>query len=212
MSIDVIMSVTSCIVTVIVGIVTTYIQRNLNKKHVQFKKLETCYLQFIKNVCSINEHEITDDIIDLIMKELKKVYLQMLQGSNGEEDDVRIIIRKYVESTEQLVTVYCLPHDILVSKNISVSGNEYLQTKYLFTNMYFNGNQLQDKFTLNIQNNNYLSYISYVIKEKEKIIGIITISSAKKINERYSYENIKSLFSPIENILIMYLKEKNTKD
>ena len=77
----------------------------------------------------------------------------------------------------------------------------------LITHLYVNGNIPCNKtFYSQFGITNFETCIFYTLKEKEKIVGAISIESISKVDERYSYENIKLLIENIENVLIRYIK------
>ncbi len=208
MNIDILMNITSVVVGMLIPILTRVIQKKLDKKYIKFSNLESNYLTSIADY-RIKSCNFTDDEIDIVIKELKKTYEKMLQESKEGNEDVRIVIRKYIENREQLVYVYSLPHNILVT---DVLGSNTMQLKNQLANLYLNGSTpFQKKFVQKSAFPRWQSYISHTLKEEGRIIGTISIASTRMINERYGYENIKALIVPIERILVPYIKEKDVE-
>ena len=205
MNIDIVMTVTTIIVSIVVTFVTSIIQKQLNKNHVKFTDLQ---LEFMSMV--IDKTNIGDDI-DSLMHILKQTYCKMLDTKKKENDDngVRIVLRKYVPQKEYLIVVYCLPYSTKIS---NILYKDSPQFKNNMANLYVNSNeQIKKVFKYNNKTNysQYGTYMSYTLRKQGNIIGVLNISSQQRVNERYSYENIKKLIEPIEDILISYIENKD---
>ncbi len=208
-TIDIFALVTSIITAIIPLLSTTIIQKIINKKYGKFEDLK---LEFVKSIHvnkNIEMHINNDEDMDNLMKSFKEAYSKMLEDTKSDCDEISIALRKYNQKNGYFITIYYLP-----SKNVDSHSmlKDSIKLKDDMVNLYINNinPKIDDVFESDseIKNYKYGSYLSYALKKRGKIIGSLSVSSQEKVNERYSYENIKDLIEPIENTLISYIQSK----
>lgn len=204
-TIDSLMLFLSMMISIISIVATVINQRKIRHEYDSFKTIQNGYLQQIQKELNESTVIIDDKNIKGICEAIGVTYKKLLQESDQEEENVHVVLRKNDEKSGQLIVAYAIPpfNSTKNMKPLSVMANEHL------VNIYINGNsRIQEKFIDNSRYPRWQSYVSFVLKEEEKIIGTLDIFSVDKINERYSYENIKSILLPVESLLISYLKQK----
>lgn len=207
-TIDITITLITIITAIIPPLVTMLTQKNINKKYVKFIDLQ---FEFLSSILKNKKKEKLlnmDEYIDDIMKNFKKSYCKMLEIKHGNQEEISIVLRKYVQNNGYLVTVYYLQSGNIVS---NMSNKSYTQLKKDMVNLYINnGDRINEIFKFDSETSSVKcgSYLSYALTKHGKIIGTLSVSSQDKVNERYSYENIKKLIEPMENILVNYIQSK----
>lgn len=205
MSIDIIMAVMSVVLLGISFLQLVKMIKQINERHSQIKNIEIEYLSNINRISKQNTTEISIEELNVFIKVLKNVYKKMLQNKDSKNDSIIIVLRKYIEGNENFVPVYTSPPNM--HKPLELCKKDLQDRNNLITYLYVNGNTPCNKtFYSQFGITNFKTCIFYTLKEKEKIVGAISIESISKVDERYSYENIKSLIENIENVLIRYIK------
>lgn len=207
MSIDILMTATTVLVSIIASVVTTIIQTKLNRKHINIK-FKDLHLEYLKAVNKDNTGVVSEEEIDILFETLRKTYSKMLEKAKEDSDDVRIILCKYNKENRDLQVIYRLPQEPEVKPILFENS---IQGKNSLANLYINSNSEIDKvfcYRSKKNLNQWGSYLSYVLKKQNNVMGILCISSRLRVNERYSYENIKMLIEPIEDFLVSYIQDK----
>lgn len=205
MSIDILMTSTAILVSIIASVVTAIIQKRLNRTYIKFKDLQVEYLEKVNkdNTGIISEKE-----IDILLEALRKTYSKMLEKDKEDSDDVRIILCKYNKENQELKVIYRLPQELEIKPILFENS---VQSKKSLANLYINSNSEIDKVFYYRSKKNldqWGSYLSYVLKKQNNVMGVLCISSRQRVNERYGYENIKMLIEPIEEFLVSYIQDK----
>lgn len=209
MSIDILMTATAVLVSIIASVVTAIIQKRLNRTHIKFKDLQ---LEYLETVNKDNRIVVSEKEIDILLEALRKTYSKMLEKAGEDTDDVYIILCKYNKEKQELEVIYRLPQEPEIKPILFENSGHF---KNSLTNLYINSNSEIDKvFCYESRRNlkQWGSYLSYVLKKQNKVIGILCISSRQRVNERYGYENIKMLIEPIEEFLVSYIQNKRTSN
>lgn len=205
MSIDILMTATAVLVSIIASVVTAIIQKRLNRTHIKFKDLQ---LEYLETVNKDNRIVVSEKEIDILLEALRKTYSKMLEKAGEDTDDVCIILRKYNKEKQELEVIYRLPQEPEIKPILFENSGQF---KNSLANLYINSNSEIDKvfcYESRRNLNQWGSYLSYVLKKQNKVIGILCISSRQRVNERYGYENIKMLIEPIEEFLVSYIQNK----
>ena len=108
MSIDILMTATAVLVSIIASVVTAIIQKRLNRTHIKFKDLQLEYLETVKKD---NRIVVSEKEIDILLEALRKTYSKMLEKAGEDTDDVCIILRKYNKEKQELEVIYRLPQE-----------------------------------------------------------------------------------------------------
>lgn len=208
-AIDIFALVISIATTIISLLATTMIQKTINR---QYGKFEDVKSEFLKSICKKQDMGTlanNDEDIDNLMKSFIETYRKILEDDKGECDEINIALRKYNQKNGYFITIYYFQSDNTASHNLL---KDSIKLKDDIINLYINNiaPQIDDVFESGSEINNfqYGSYLFYALKKRGKVIGSLNVSSQEKVNERYSYENIKELIAPIENTLISYIQSK----
>lgn len=208
-NIDIVMVIMS-IVSVLVPILTTVFDyKELKEKYVSFKKIQSKFESSIKIEKKIDLT--SDEINDLIIR-LTEIYSKMLESKEGSDTDVYIDMRKFVENNSNLIVVFRYSSNgyKLDFPDARKEAREYhirhlKQIKYVYIN---GGTELDDDSSNEIYKlviPRYNTYLCYPLKKHGNIVGILNIASQRKVNERYSYENIRSLIESVSDVLTDYV-------
>ena len=205
MSIDILMTATAVLVSIIASVVTAIIQTRLNRTHIKFKDL---HVEYLEKVNKDNTGIVSEKEIDILLETLRKTYSKMLENDKEDSGDVCITLCKYNKENQNLQVIYRLPQEPEVKPILF----EYsMQGKNSLANLYINSNSEIDKvfhYRSKKNLNRWGSFLAYVLKKQNNVMGILCISSWQRVNERYGYENIKMLIEPIEEFLVSYIQDK----
>ncbi len=205
MSIDNIMTVISlALLGIMIPSVISMIKQ-INKKRIGLKDLQMNYLNAVNFMSNQNVESMSKYELDTFINVFKEVYKKMLQDKNSENDSIKIILRKYIEESNEYITIYTSPVNCptpLMLSKVESCGDIGIKTY-----VYINGESPYDKsFHAEWYNGNFGTSIYYTLREQNKNIGAICILSESKINEKYRNYDINPLIENIENVLIRYIK------
>lgn len=164
-------------------------------------------LDYLKKVNENNIVTVSEKEIGALLETLRNTYSKMLENVKTDSGDVRIILFKYNKENEPLEVIYRLPQEVVTTPILFENFN---RSKNNFANLYINSNSeisrvysCEPKMDLK----RWGSYLLYELKKQNKTIGLLSISSRQRVNERYGYENIKMLIEPIESVLVSYIQD-----
>lgn len=207
MIIDILMRATAVLVSIIASVVTAIIHTRLNRTHINIK-FKDLQVEYLKTVNKDNAGAVSEKEIDILLETLRKTYSKMLEKGKEDGDDVCIILCKYNKENQNLQVIYRLPQEPEVKPILFENS---MQGKNSLANLYINSNsEINKVFSYKSKKNlnQWGSYLSYVLKKQNNVMGVLCISSRQRVNERYGYENIKMLIEPIEEFLVSYIQDK----